>query len=394
MYNLRSAKNNTVELPVEIQLTGDTTFLETVLKNNTTVSDIENSMSDSDISGSDLDCSGLMDGSDQVLSTPVTDKNSAGTSKTVTHVNSDKNSESDMQQLINARILDQLEKIGHRLDKIENKECKKSTDKAKIKNSDNKGARAKKGSIKVQHVSQKLHTSKPDQQSSVAEETLLQLKVDQRLQELSDMAKSGTFSKIKSQRGGPVEVMIKNRVTWPHEYVLSGLNKERVSYDQLNVTQWVAGFARTMRDESDPDLKQHMLDYLIALMDDANDFSWTSAKASHAVLLCRMEQGEVKNFSDTFAIDRIRRANAQKHVSNPQTLAPGISNSFKKSSKITRSMPCTYFNQGSCFQGKSHETKGVLYKHICASCFANSGKTFPHSEIDCKNKIKQNSKNE
>ena len=144
MYNLRSAKNNPVELPVEIQLTGDTTFIETVVKNNTTVSDIENSMSDSDISGSDLDCSGLMNESDQVLSTPVTDKNSAGTSKTVTHVNSDKNSEPDMQQLINARILDQLDKIGHRLDKIENKECKKSTDKAKIKNSDNKGARAKK----------------------------------------------------------------------------------------------------------------------------------------------------------------------------------------------------------------------------------------------------------
>ena len=32
MYNLRSVKNNTVELPVEIQLTGDKTFLETVLK--------------------------------------------------------------------------------------------------------------------------------------------------------------------------------------------------------------------------------------------------------------------------------------------------------------------------------------------------------------------------
>ena len=240
MYNLRSVKNNTVELPVEIQLTGDKIFIETVLKNNTTVSDIENSMSDSDVSGSDLDCSGLMNGSDQVLSTPVTDKNSAGTSKTVTHVNSDINSELDMQQLINVRILDQLEKIGHRLDKIENKECKKTTDKAKIKNSDNKGARAKKGPIKVQHVCQKLHTSKPDQQSSVVDETLLQLKVDQRLQELSDLAKSGTFQKIKSQRGGPVDVLIKNRVRWPHEYVLSGLHKERVSYDQLNITQWVA----------------------------------------------------------------------------------------------------------------------------------------------------------
>ena len=85
----------------------------------------------------------------------------------------------------------------------------------------------------------------------MADETLLQFKVDQRLQELSDLAKSGTFQKIKSQCGGPVDVLIKNRIRWPHEYVLSGLNKERVSYDQLNITQWVAGFGRTMRDESD-----------------------------------------------------------------------------------------------------------------------------------------------
>ena len=280
------------------------------------------------------------------------------------------------------------------MDRIENKECKKTVDKSKIKNSASKVVKQKKTSAKAQQPLQKLYTLTSDQHSSVADETLLQLKVNQRLQELSDLAKSGTFQKIKSQRGGPVDVLIKNWVRWPHEYVLSGLNKERVSYDQLNVTQWVAGFGRTMRDESDPNLKQHMLDYLIALMDDANDFSWTSAKASHAVLLCRMEQGEVKDFLDTFAIDRIRRANAQKHVPNLQTASSVVSNSFKKSTKITKSMPCTYFNQNSCMQGKSHETKGVLYKHICSACFASSGKTFPHSEIDCKNKNRQNSKNE
>ena len=67
----------------------------------------------------------------------------------------------------------------------------------------------------------------------------------------------------------------------------------------------MAGFGRTMRDESDPIMKQHMLEYLIALMDDANDFSWTSAKASHAVLLCHMEQGEIKDFSDTASIDQV-----------------------------------------------------------------------------------------
>ena len=60
-----------------------------------------------------------------------------------------------------------------------------------------------------------------------------------------------------------------------------------------------------------------MLDYLISLMDDAHDFSWDAAMASHAVLLCRMEQGEVKSYLETDKLDRIRRANAQRHVSSP-----------------------------------------------------------------------------
>ena len=143
---------------------------------------------------------------------------------------------------------------------------------------------------------------------------MIQLKVEQRLQELTELAKTGTSSKLKSQRGGSVEVMVKNRVKWPQEYVLLGLNKERVSYDQLSVTQWVAGFGRTMREEADPEVRKHMLDYMISLMVYANDFSWISAKASHAVLLCCMKQGEVRSYADISAIDRIRRANAQKHV--------------------------------------------------------------------------------
>ena len=54
-----------------------------------------------------------------------------------------------------------------------------------------------------------------------------------------------------------------------------------------------------------------MLDYLIALLDDSNDFSWQAAKTSHAVLLCLMVQREVASLSDTEKIDRIRCANAQ-----------------------------------------------------------------------------------
>ena len=62
----------------------------------------------------------------------------------------------------------------------------------------------------------------------------------------------------------------------------------------------IAGFCRIMREENCQETKKnHMLDYLIALLDDTNYFLWQIAKASHAVLLCRMEQGEVTSWSDT-----------------------------------------------------------------------------------------------
>ena len=95
--------------------------------------------------------------------------------------------------------------------------------------------------------------------------------------------------------------------------MFAGSIKQRISYDQLTITQWMAGFCRTMREENDQNLRSHMLNYLIDLLDDAQDFSWTVAKASLAVLLCRMEQGEVSGYDQVNRIDRIRRANLEGH---------------------------------------------------------------------------------
>ena len=67
------------------------------------------------------------------------------------------------------------------------------------------------------------------------------------MKQLADAEKTGT--KLKSLRGGSVEVLVSNRVKWPHEYVLSGSSKERTTYDQMSVVQWVAGFCRIMREE-------------------------------------------------------------------------------------------------------------------------------------------------
>ena len=72
-----------------------------------------------------------------------------------------------------------------------------------------------------------------------------------------------------------------------------------------------------------------MVTYMGDLMEDT-DFSWQSAKAAHAVMLCEMERG-VLTWEDTERIDRIRGAHAQKHLSSyKQGWAKSGENGFAK----------------------------------------------------------------
>ena len=121
-----------------------------------------------------------------------------------------------------------------------------------------------------------------------------------------------------------------------------------------------------------------MLDSVINLLDGATDFSWASAKACHAVLLCRMEQGEIQSWSQTDKIDRVCRAHAQKHLTGQ---GPMNRNQDKSTSSTGRVVPCIYFNKGVCMQTQTHEINSVLYKHICSSCCSKEGKSYIYISI-------------
>ena len=120
--------------------------------------------------------------------------------------------------------------------------------------------------------------------------------------------------KFKSQRGGSNDtVWCKREVPWPHNFILSGSSKSRTSYDSLSMSQWVSGFSSIIREESDLDTKNQMLEYLSDLMEDSHDFGWQSAKAAHAVLLCKMEENKI-SWNETTKIDHVRRVHAQRIV--------------------------------------------------------------------------------
>ena len=330
-YNLRSGNQETLQFPVQLQLEDGKFLTELLKQQNGQVLDSESSISESD-------CEALIaSDSDGEQPEPSSCKD-----KVV------KESSSVTQDVINEKILAQLDKLGKSLDSIESNVSKQGVVKNKCKKSKSKVD----SSVTVSPRGQ---VNKIPDLTALRQDMSVQALVDQRLKQLADAEKTGT--KIKSLRGGSVEVLVPNRVKWPHEYVLSGLSKEHISYDQLSTTQWVAGFYRIMKEEKNSNIKENMLDYMISLFDDANDFSWDAAKAS--------QQGEVKDYSQTEKIDRIRHANAQRH--NVTTF--GNQNPKKSNPKHMKSMPCNYYNAGTWSYSKTHETRGVLYKHVCAACY-------------------------
>ena len=209
--------------------------------------------------------------------------------------------------------------------------------------------------------------------ASLRQSRSIQEQVDSRIKELQGVEKG----KFKSQRGGSETVWVKKEVAWPHNHVLGGSSKNRVSYDTLTVSQWVSGFATIIRDEKDLNTKNKMLEYLSEIMEDSHDFGWAAAKGSHAVLLCKMEEGRI-TWDETHKINRVRRAYAHRSTSSHQN-----TQSNKKSANKDHSMPCRYFQKNSCSHKGDHESGGRLYLHICSYCHAQ-GKNVAHPLKECR----------
>ena len=146
------------------------------------------------------------------------------------------------------------------------------------------------------------------------------------LQQLQSLVKRLDSMEASSYKKGTDSQNIKNKYTKtksaPHSWItqllghlktfkcqicnqLCKMLKERVQYDHLSITQWVADIVLIMREELNLETRQNKSDYMIVLMDDANDFSGMRQTASHAILLCRMEQGEIKHYGEVDKIDRV-----------------------------------------------------------------------------------------
>ena len=112
-------------------------------------------------------------------------------------------------------------KLGKKTNDSSKIKRSKVKSKASVAHARSKGVRAASPSV------QTVHNIPPS--SRLREEARMQ----NRIRHLADNVKPG-MGKIKSQRGGAVDVFVNNKVRWPHEFVLSDQNKDRVTYNQLS----------------------------------------------------------------------------------------------------------------------------------------------------------------
>ena len=98
----------------------------------------------------------------------------------------------------------------------------------------------------------------------------------------------------------------------------------------------------------------NMLNLLNDLMLDLSDFGWPAAKGAFAVLLCKMENGEL-TWHDNDNIDRIRHSFAQQIVLEDKKLAL---------EEPRPPVPCKHYQTSTCGQPGDHN-----WKHLVLNMF-------------------------
>ena len=208
--------------------------------------------------------------------------------------------------------------------------------------------------------------------------------VQQRYRELEEATRLGNQGNLdlliealtKKQKNEKI------KVKWPQDLAFVGTMRKRPTYDQLTTCQWILGYLRIRQEETDSNIREHMIEYLTELMQDACDYSWESAKGAHSVLLHRMADGVV-NWGQVKEVQKIRKRYAQTTATHSQD----------KHSKSQKVVPCLRYNKGTCLRTSDHEWQNLILKHICQFCHTQFNKIEQHPRKDCWKAPKENSKN-
>ena len=179
--------------------------------------------------GNFKDCEALINDSQVDSFANVSKTSSPREKKSISYL---KNSD-DMQHIINSKILTQLQSLGKHLNSIEQNVVSSNVSKTKSQKTKRKTASAP-VTLPPRHPVTQL----PDL-TSLRNDSSVQLLVEQRLKQLADAEKTGT--KLKSLRGGCVEVLVSNASNGPTSMSCPGqVKKEQLMISCQSFSGWLA----------------------------------------------------------------------------------------------------------------------------------------------------------
>ena len=182
----------------------------------------------------------------------------------------------------------------------------------------------------------------------------------------------------------------KVEVVWPQDCAFVGHLRARLTYEQLNQSQFVLGFLRSIQEEVNTLIRSNMVEYLTELFQDVCDMGWVSAKGAHLVVMSKMEEGLV-TWQDLKKVNKIRKTYVRSSFATNSSSTQEYSGpNSKKGNRKQSTIPCKDFNEGKCQKNYDHEVGLITHKHICNFCLYSLNKQYNHSENVCNRKRAKN----
>ena len=173
-------------------------------------------------------------------------------------------------------------------------------------------------------------------------------------------------------------------IVWPQDCAYVGHLRAKLTYDQLNQSQFTLGYLRALQEETDTLTRANMLEHLTELYQDICDIGWQQAKGAQFVIYSKMEDG-ILTWADLDKLEKIRKTYIRAGTVSTHS---DFNSNYRKTKKS--SIPCRDYNEGRCTKQQDHDIGVITHRHICAFCLYSNNKQYNHPESLCMKKKAKN----
>lgn len=186
--------------------------------------------------------------------------------------------------------------------------------------------------------------------------------------------------------------------SFPFEYVQRGHEKKKMSVNSLTLQERIWGIVCMIKDSAVPtQYKPALFDHIEQVCDDCREYEWPSVRrwseeVFSLVYENRLEDGWLaKHEIQMLRLSIARDSNARIHQYKDLYPRQKQQATLLPLDALRSGPPCPDFNSSTgCPLQSGHVSHGKKLIHICTFCLMNSASTFPHSEVTCRNKGRNN----